>query len=581
MKSSLLKNINNQHLLIFLFLLCSAMIRFHDLGSIPLNDSEASLALSALNLAKGDFSNLAPHPLYLAFTSLFFQFFSANNITARFFPALIGSVFPLLPLLFRKWVGSAFALLMSILLIFDPVLVSLSRQADSRMLAMFFFVLMAAFLLQEKFVFAGIAAGLFFLSGSFTWYLIAVMVISFVIYAKITKFQKNRRGVIASIKNNVKKRNSFIISALICVILIGTGFMRQPQLINSVIQSLIDFSEGWFKGGSFLNKSLILLVGFIASYLLFIFFLLIGLINKNGRYSHIEKTFLIYGAISFFFLIGYPATSLIDILIFLPFFYFFVCKGILKWWLIIQKNRKESMLIGTPIIGLVGFIWLAVLRILNLPLGSIEYAQMLVAIIGSVFLIGLMLLLIGWGWSLKIALSGFSFGFFTILFLFQASVNFHSFSPSRRPETEIWWASTYVEDSNILMNTVEEVSLWNTGIRNGLDIQITGVDLPSLRWQLRDHNVILSNVLHPDNLSPVVVTKTNDNPLLEDSYRGQKVPYFSELNWIQNIPMSLVTVDFYRWLFFRDSMIKQDNLFIWMRADLFVGNNIKFESRVF
>jgi len=579
MKSSSLKRINNQYILIFLIFFCSAAIRFHDLGSIPLNDSEAKLALSAMNLAKGDFSNLAPFPLYLTFTSLFIQFFSANNISARFLPALIGSVFPLLPFLYRKWIGSAFAVLMSILLIFDPVLISLSRQADSRMLAMFFFVLMAVFLLQEKFVYAGTAAGSFILTGNFAWYLITVMVISLVIHATITKFQKKRRGVIASIKNNVKERHSFIISALICVILIGTGFMRQPQLINSVLQGLIDVSEGWFKGGLLLNKSL-LLVGFITSYLLFIFFLLIGLINKNDGYSHMEKIFLIYGSVSFFFLVGYPSTSLIDILIFLPFFYFFVCSGIIKWWLMIQKNSKESMLIGIPIIGLVGFIWLAVLRILNLPLGSIEYAQMMVAVIGSAFLIGLMLLLIGWGWSLKIALSGLSLGFFTILFLFQASVNFHSFSPSQRPESEIWWASAHVEDSNILLKTVEEVSLWNTGIRNGLEILISGVDSPSLQWQLRDHKVFLNNMIHPDNLSQVVITKTNDNPLLEDSYRGQKVPYYSDPNWIQNLPSSLDTVDFYRWLFFRDSLIRQDGFFIWMKADLFVGNNIKFESSV-
>ena len=580
MKSSLLKKINNQYLLIILIMFCSAVIRFHDLGSIPLNDNEANLALSALNMAKGDFSNLASHPLYLVFTSLFIQFFSANNITARLLPALIGSVFTLLPFLYRKWVGSAFVILMSILLIFDPVLISLSRQADSRMLAMFFFVLMTAFLLHEKIVYSGIAAGLFILTGSFAWYLIVLMVITLVIYAKITKFQKNRWGVIAPIKNNVKKMHIFIISALICVLLIGTGFMRQPQLINSIIQGLIDFSEGWFKGGLFFNKSL-LLVGFITSYLLFIIFLFIGFINKNSRYPHIEKIFLINGAVSFFFLLGYPATSLIDILIFLPFFYFFVCRGILKWWLIIQKNFKVSMLIGIPIIGLAGFIWLAVLRILNLPLGSIESAQMLVAIIGSAFLIGLILLLIGWGWSLKIALSGFSLGFFTILFLFQASGIFHSFSPSRRPASEIWWTSTYVEDSNILVKTVEEVSLWNTGIRNGLAIQIYGVDSPSLQWQLRDHKVFSDNVIHPENLSPVVITKTKDNPLLEDSYRGQKVPYYSEPNWIQNIPQFLDSVDFYRWLFFRDSMIRQDEIFIWIKADLFVGNNIKFESGVF
>lgn len=579
MNLSLLKKINNKHLILFLVFFCSMVIRFHDLGNIPLNDSEANLALSALNLAKGDFSNLAPYPLYLVFTSLFIQFFSANNITARFFPALIGSIFPLLPFLYRKWVGSAFALLMSILLIFDPVLISLSRQVDSRVLTTFFFLLIPALLLQEKLILAGIAAGLFIITGGFAWYLILVMMITLVIYAGITKSRNKRWKVFLAFDNYFKKRKKFIISALVCILLIGTGFMRQPQLINHVLQGLLDFSKGWFEGGLFSNK-LLLFVSFVSSYVLLIIFFFIGLISKKDKFTDKERIILIHGAVSFFFLIGYPAALVSDIFIYLPFYYFFVCRGFLQWWLLIQKNRKLSLLIGIPIIALLGFIWLSVLRILNLPLGSIEYAQMLVAIIGSAFLIGLMLLLIGWGWSLKIALSGFSLGFFTILFIFQASVNFHLFSPSRRPVYEIWWTSTYVEESNILVKTVEEVSLWNTGIRNGLDILISGVDSPSLLWQLRDHNVLISDAIHPGNLSEVVITKTNDNTLLEESYRGQKVPYYLEHNWIQNLPQSLDTVDFYRWFFFRDSMVKQHDLFIWMKADLFVGNNIKFESRV-
>lgn len=579
MNFSLLKKANNLNLLLFLTFFCSAVIRFHDLGNIPLNDGEANLALSALSLTKGDFSNLIPHPLYLTITSLFIQFFSANNITTRIFPALIGSIFPLLPYLYKKWFGATSTILLSVLLIFDPILISLSRQADSRILTMFFFVLLAASVLQEKLILSGIAAGLFILTGLYAWYLTVVIFLTLLIYANVTKFQKNKWGAIAPIVKKLKKKEIFIISALICGLLIGSGFTQHPQLINSVIQGLVGFIEGWFKG-ELLNKNYLLIVAFITSYLLFIVFFFIGLVIKHGKFSHTEATFLIYGTVTLFFLIEYPAASQCDVVFFLPFFYFFVCKGILRWWLIIQKNYKQSILIGIPVMTLVGFIWLAALRILNLPLGSIEHAQMLVAIIGSIFLIGLILLLIGWGWSLKTALNGFSLGLIAILFLFQVSVNFHSFSPSRRPDSDIWWSSTYVDGSNLMMKTIEEVSLWNTGIRNGLEIQIQGIDSPSLLWLLRENKVFIGNVIHPGILPPVIITKTKDNPLLEESYRGQKTPYYSEPIWIQNLPHSLVAVDFYRWLFFRDSMMQQDVVFIWVKANLFVGNNLKFESRV-
>jgi hypothetical protein len=164
--------------------------------------------------------------------------------------------------------------------------------------------------------------------------------------------------------------------------------------------------------------------------------------------------------------------------------------------------------------------------------------------------------------------------------LFQVSVVFNSLNPSRRSGSEIWWTSTYVDKSNILLKTIEEVSLWNTGVQNGLDIQIQGIDSPSLLWQLKEYHVQTNDVIHPNNMASVIITKTKDNSLLVNSYRGQLLPFSSEPFWIQNLPQSLTTVDFYRWFFFRDSIVHQDNYYIWMKAELFVGNNIKFESRI-
>ena len=176
MNSGSITKIKNEKLLIAIILLISICIRFFQLDKIPLNDAEARLALNALNLRKGTYSELAAQPLYLALTSLFF-IFSVSNFTARLFPAFIGSVFVITPFLFKKWIGIKSAMILSMLLTFDPLLISISRQADSRILALFFLIVSVALILFSKKTLAGIASALLLLSGGYAWHLAVVLIL--------------------------------------------------------------------------------------------------------------------------------------------------------------------------------------------------------------------------------------------------------------------------------------------------------------------------------------------------------------------------------------------------------------------
>ena len=95
-----LQKITFEHSLFAAALLLGVAIRFVNLGTAPLTDSEANLALQALALAKGNSiaaQALSPEPGYIVLTSWLFSMFGSSNFLARFWPAVAGSLLVLLP----------------------------------------------------------------------------------------------------------------------------------------------------------------------------------------------------------------------------------------------------------------------------------------------------------------------------------------------------------------------------------------------------------------------------------------------------------------------------------------------------
>jgi hypothetical protein len=579
MKIDSFRNVKNSFFILIFILIISAGLRFTQLGVNPLNDSEAGLALSALNQKSGAISELIPQPIYIAITSIFFLF-STSNFTARLLPALLGSLFPILPILFRKWIEERTVILLCVLLTFDPVLISISRQADSRILAISCLVLFIASIVHSRKALAGFFAGLFLLCGIYSWQLSFILFTSILV---VNAFSDNKKTLIKIEKvkdalNN--KKNILFISCLVFTILIvGSGFLQHPWLINAIVNSLQMAMKSWVGNGFIFNKIGLLLIALLSSYLLYI------VMGIAGIYGHVKKLDLkdrclsIYFVVAFLFFLAKPGSLPVDIFLFIPGFYYFVVKGLLRWIDLIRKNMLESLIIGIPIICLAGFIWLAILRILIIPIGGIDYAQMLIAVIGSVFLLGMIFLLIGWGWSFRAALSGFITGAIVILSLFQLSVSFHSLGLLSKSEQEIWGTGESIIGAELIRDSVEEISLQNAGIREGLDIQIAGVNSPGLIWLLRGHKISRNEKIHVEDNSSFVITNVISDQSLDEKYRGQKIALYAYPGWTQKPDLALDTVDFYRWLFLRNGEVQRTEIEFWARADLFVGNNIKFESR--
>jgi len=364
----------------------------------------------------------------------------------------------------------------------------------------------------------------------------------------------------------------------ISILLIGTRFFSRPEILSLLPLSIIEGIKVWLVGEDLFNQLFFLVIFFLSSYPLIILLCLSGIILELFLKEKLSFFLLIHLLISFLFFFSNPEAKTADIFIFVIPLYYFSTKSIVAWVELLNNHIKQSLLIGMPIICLLGFIWLIILKILNLPLGSMDAIQMLIVLIGGMLLLGILIIFIGWGWSFKVALSGLSLGFIFILTLFQISVSIHAAGIQARPESELWWLDHYFRGSEVITTTIQDISIWNTGFNNKIDVALVGIDSSSVEWALNDQGIKKYDQIPAAEIPSIMIMKPGEGSILINDYRGQKLLMYSYPIWTINLEQALSSIDFYRWLFLRDGYIINDESVLWARSDLFVGNNLKFEN---
>ena len=122
--------------LYLLLVLIAAFLRFWALGSQPLQEKEAQLALDAWRFLTGNGGSIRGHsPLLFQGDVLLFLLFGASDYVARVLPTLVGSLMVGLPYLLRSHLGRRGALISAVLLTFFPTFVLFSRHLNGDIIA--------------------------------------------------------------------------------------------------------------------------------------------------------------------------------------------------------------------------------------------------------------------------------------------------------------------------------------------------------------------------------------------------------------------------------------------------------------
>ena len=545
-------------------LLVAAGLRFALLGSNPLDDQQAHLALQALSISKGELVNLSGQPGYIALTSVLFDLFKASGFWSLFWPALFGTCAVLLPLLYRKWLSQPTALILAGLIALDPILIGASRTAGGTMMAMVAALAALGFWLNKKPVLSGILLGIALIGGSGFWTVLLIFAGLVLFFGR--KILDVDNGQVTGLD---RPRPTFtaLSMAAITALLLSTIFLSIPNGISAIGASLVEYFSGL--GGiddpQIGGNSLAWLIIELPLFVLGIWGFIDGIIKKE-KYPILMGVW--WGVALILALLDPGIAGSHFVWVTLPMVIFAALKLSDHIRLPIVENRLIFVVELILVLALIIFSLLNFLNLVNNAyLTPEETRNRIIGTFLPIILLAAMTVLFAWGWSYTSTRNGFVAGMVVLLLTGMLSNAWKSAGLGSRPQFEAFFNRGFPVGVNSLLTTLEEISLSNTGYAERIDIQVIGSEQPALVWALRNYNELrISSVSDPNQAPSLVLTDVETKIDLPASYRGQKILWTVSPDY-----QAMKAIDWVRWSIFRTAPASKTELILWARNDLFPG----------
>jgi hypothetical protein len=557
-------------------LLLAVVLRLFQLGVTPLSDIESSAALTAWQVAQGNLAagTLGAQPAYTLLTSLLFELYQSTNFLARLVPAVAGSLLLLAPYLLRHQIGRVAAFVLIIGLAIDPGMVTVSRQAGSLMMALAFSVLAISFWHSRSAVGAGIFTGLALLSGPT---LIAGLIplglaagITCLIFRRSdpeASLQDEETPEPASVQHPIPQhfwRNTLAITA-VTILLVVTQFFRVPQGLSSWLEMIPAYLQGWATSTGVPPLRLpATLIFFQPLALLFaVIGVLFGLTQRNLR---LVLFFTLWLMIALGLGMLYPSRQVADLIwVLIPLWGLAAFE--LTRFLPKSDTPSASYLLAMLVFILMGLFWFSLASMTRMPIELTAPTSRWLILLGILALLALSTALVSMSWSWQAGRNGLAWGLMAGLTVYLTSTMWGAAQLRFNMPQELWGYPPATGQAELLQVTLDELSLWNHGTTNSLDIQST-VDLPSLRWFLRNNPQVryVSQISVGEQPSILITAKDSPGPALETAYRGQDFVWSINPGWSGALPPDLLS-----WFTYRRAPLELDSIIVWARNDLFPG----------
>jgi hypothetical protein len=556
---------NFLYLFAFILALC---LRIYSLGSLPLSEHEATLALQALHLSHNVPTEIASTNLLVVWMGGLFFFFGSSEALARLIPGLVGSILVLSPYFFKNKLGKFSAVILAFALALEPGLVALSRQVDGTILAITFSVLALACLVNFHYIWAGLLIGLALMSGPSLWpgWVAIALAVGWV-YLPINKkeFKPDWFIFFPRERTAAVKMGLMVLGTLF---LGGSLFFLVPAGTGAFAGSFPEYIKGYVNPN---GTPLLLILASLGVYQLLALFLAPAEIWR-GWQKHDSLTNFLFRWFIFALILAviYPNRTVSDL-----------AWCLLPLWGLAARSAERMLRLDDledrlPTLGqalltiiLLVFGWFGLTALANPIQGNADMQLRLAAVAGAIILLACSMILITWGWSFQVMRKGFSLGLAVFLLIILVSNSVHSTGLGGKPAEEMWLTEGTLQSEDLLVKTVNDISEWRIGRTGGLEVVIVKFPSKALEWALRKlDSVQFVETLPPQTNPAMVITHGQQEISLSSSYRGQS------LGWTENTPWTLLDpLGWLKWLAYRETPTETDSLILWVRSDLFPGGN--------
>lgn len=245
-------------------LLMAAFLRFVALGSRPLDNDEAAIAVQSWQAIRGGSVDLLSQPLLTYGGAIVFLLVGASDTAARLLPALAGTAMVVLPYFLRGYLGRLGALAAAYLLAISPSLVFFSGTADSAIIAIALMLALVTLLVHPEWrlrpYLAGLTIGLMLMSGPLGLASLALVGVG-VAYIVLMGRRVEENGL-AGAMADLPDRQFWAragSAAAIAYGLVATGFGAN---LHGLQAGLPDALETWLAGAGFSSQPGLLLLSY-------------------------------------------------------------------------------------------------------------------------------------------------------------------------------------------------------------------------------------------------------------------------------------------------------------------------------
>lgn len=543
-------------IIILLIVIVGLLIRFIKIDQMPFTAADATLAADALELSNGVLLKSSILPAYSGITGTLFYIFGYSNLLARLFPILAGSSLIILAYLFTCRLNIKVAFIFALGIALDPLMVNLSRQIFTPLIALMA-VLWAIYFIQKKqFVLTGVFLAVGFLSG---YYFYIFVVLGFVLFALTYLVNKN---ILEELTLNLIKPvnwKTITLAFLTALLLLTTGFFLNLKGINGIGASLLSFI--------LLVKQPYQLPVYHFVYVLIVFCALplLGSIlffarKKENTISQHKALYAWCLVVCLFIIILFSKDNmgLMAILV-IPFW--FLLSNVLSESKF-SFTEKTSVKIGI----LIAFVVLLVYLGLSLsrfrffvPADPIAY-QIALAIVAGILII----LILFWLSSLLLGLKQ-SFNLLLIALIFFLSVNALSVTFRSINKDNVFYQLSLTKGPLLLSNEAQLESIEPFETYGKINFSESCFDVSDInhdiRWFVKDF--ITENCrTNPE----FILSTSHDIPKYDDPYRGMRIELAKTIDW--------KSIDFKTYLLSilgPTEMWESENAILWARTNLFTG----------
>jgi len=560
--------------------LIAVALRFIQLGAAPLTDSEATLALQAFHLASGKTILLAPQPVYILFTTIFFAIIESTNFMARVIPALAGSALVFAPYILREKIKPRPAVILALLIAIDPGLTAISRQSNGTILAVMFLMFAYGMWTNRRLTATGIFLALALLSGPSIWSGLLILLLTSI----FLRFTESPRAEAQStsdetesltttepqseIVNQKSEIRNLLPSFIVTFLLAGTLFFTIPNGLSAAFASIPAYLREWINPSGIPPARI--LITFVAYEPLGILIAILSIVR--GYRTNSSRIIRLSMWLGVALLLGIFQRNTAELVWAIIPLLMLAAMEISRAVDIFPDEYTEVGIITLGICLLSAYIWFNVSGLalnayaapVTFPvIGVVQNPRMLV-LYGSAIILVMSLLLVASTWSARTArLSAvwsavFFFGFYSLAAAWGAS-------GLRDPGgVELWLPDTRPAQPDLLISSVDEVSEFSVGHINSQPVTIFGVASPALEWLLHNSDVTVVPALDSQVAPPILITPIMDDPGLPSAYRGQ------DFTWRKTPQWEVVgTPEWIKWLVFRQLPEQDETVILWARDDLF------------